>query len=862
MTARASDHGTLVGRGGELAALGRRLRGLDNGTGAAVWLEGGPGIGKSAVVDAVLSRCWYPTVSCDRHGPVPLGLSRERLEPGSPECPASTADPIDQVEAAVAARCAVGPLVLVAEDLHDADDQSLLAWNRLARAAGRLPLLLISTCRPRPYRERVSQLRELVRLHSGDVIELKPLADADLVAVARRWLGGAPGHRLARYLRALNGNPGHARDLLAALEAEALLSRTAGRTDLVGTTTRADALLEQYACADLTDPERRALRLASLLGPRFDAAELAAAATLAPPTVAAALSAAVEYGILRVDGEHLSFRHGVLRDACAATFSGTERALFHHDSALRLLASGAAPVTVAWHLRAAGELPTRAAQWLARLPESTLLAEPELFAGVLRLVPADPRRPTVDYWLGRYDAAAQAALDLVPRADDPQAALRLAVRALIRAGRHADAAELCAGASESRLVAWHAIALAANGDLAAARDRIRGLTTAQADPEADATVAHALTRLGRGAPVTGTLAAARDALGSGSESIELRVMLHADLIELLAQTGPADALLNALAELPLVLAGADARLAAWLRGTAGWAWYVAGRWDQPAGWDRAVSWLIAARRSRLSLDRTIRGTTPVHKETAAILTEQAGRTDEALRLRRDAFVAALSARPTRLHGVEHLVRLALAVGAPAADVVDDCERVAADEGLPTQLALAGLVRAMLDADVDGLLGAADRLRDHGAVLQQAYGMEEAAVCFAGRGDRAAAGRALREAVQIYASVGASWDIARADERLRGFGIHRRTPADQPVSGWAALTPAEFRVVRLVARGLSNRDVAAELFLSQNTVQTHLARIRDKLGLRSRLEIARAAGFQAESPGPAQIRSRRPGAGRG
>jgi DNA-binding CsgD family transcriptional regulator len=53
-----------------------------------------------------------------------------------------------------------------------------------------------------------------------------------------------------------------------------------------------------------------------------------------------------------------------------------------------------------------------------------------------------------------------------------------------------------------------------------------------------------------------------------------------------------------------------------------------------------------------------------------------------------------------------------------------------------------------------------------------------------------------------------------------------------------LTPAERRVANLVARGQTNREVAAALFLAERTVETHLTRIYAKLGVRSRTELAR------------------------
>jgi DNA-binding NarL/FixJ family response regulator len=70
-----------------------------------------------------------------------------------------------------------------------------------------------------------------------------------------------------------------------------------------------------------------------------------------------------------------------------------------------------------------------------------------------------------------------------------------------------------------------------------------------------------------------------------------------------------------------------------------------------------------------------------------------------------------------------------------------------------------------------------------------------------------------------------------------------THGERPVASWDGLTPAELAVARLVAAGLSNPEIAAELYLSRNTVQTHVSRVLAKLGARSRAEVAgRAAQY--------------------
>jgi len=58
------------------------------------------------------------------------------------------------------------------------------------------------------------------------------------------------------------------------------------------------------------------------------------------------------------------------------------------------------------------------------------------------------------------------------------------------------------------------------------------------------------------------------------------------------------------------------------------------------------------------------------------------------------------------------------------------------------------------------------------------------------------------------------------------------------SAWGSLTESELRVVRLVAEGLTNRQVASRLFLSPHTVDSHLRHSFTKLGVSSRVELTR------------------------
>jgi len=95
--------------------------------------------------------------------------------------------------------------------------------------------------------------------------------------------------------------------------------------------------------------------------------------------------------------------------------------------------------------------------------------------------------------------------------------------------------------------------------------------------------------------------------------------------------------------------------------------------------------------------------------------------------------------------------------------------------------------------------------------------------------------ALRQAVITVHGGGLAVEPALAGHLLRAVrGEHTRRDA---------LTGREREILRLVARGRTDAEVAAELYLSRRTVQNHLSRVREKTGLRRRAEIGRWAGEQ-------------------
>lgn len=79
---------------------------------------------------------------------------------------------------------------------------------------------------------------------------------------------------------------------------------------------------------------------------------------------------------------------------------------------------------------------------------------------------------------------------------------------------------------------------------------------------------------------------------------------------------------------------------------------------------------------------------------------------------------------------------------------------------------------------------------------------------------------------------------RAEASLRALGVRRlrKGPGPRPAAGWDSLTDAEFRVVRLVAEGLTNRQIGERLFVSRHSRDACRTRF-GKLGLSTRVELA-------------------------
>jgi DNA-binding CsgD family transcriptional regulator len=112
------------------------------------------------------------------------------------------------------------------------------------------------------------------------------------------------------------------------------------------------------------------------------------------------------------------------------------------------------------------------------------------------------------------------------------------------------------------------------------------------------------------------------------------------------------------------------------------------------------------------------------------------------------------------------------------------------------------------------------------------------------GKRAEAGDVLRRALDSAEAAGARAVADKAREELHGLGAR---PRRARMTGADALTPGERRVAQMASRGMTNRQIAEELFVTPKAVQWHLMNAYRKLGVNSRDALAPALNGSASQP---------------
>ncbi len=189
-----------------------------------------------------------------------------------------------------------------------------------------------------------------------------------------------------------------------------------------------------------------------------------------------------------------------------------------------------------------------------------------------------------------------------------------------------------------------------------------------------------------------------------------------------------------------------------------------------------------------------------------------------------------------------LARTALAAGqheqaATVARIADEIARL--NPVLKIAATAAAHCRGIVSRDPARLAQAA---AEHPDPWARASAAEDLATLLAAAGDQAGSISQLDQAAGGYGLASATRDVARIRRRLRRLGVRRRhwAPGGSPATGWDSLTETERAISGLVSEGLSNQQVALQMYLSVHTVAGHLRQIFRKLGISSRVELTRLA----------------------
>jgi DNA-binding CsgD family transcriptional regulator/tetratricopeptide (TPR) repeat protein len=144
-------------------------------------------------------------------------------------------------------------------------------------------------------------------------------------------------------------------------------------------------------------------------------------------------------------------------------------------------------------------------------------------------------------------------------------------------------------------------------------------------------------------------------------------------------------------------------------------------------------------------------------------------------------------------------------------------------------------KGLIAGDSDGLLLASTQHADPWA---RAWATEDAGALLAtAKSNRAQGISLLEKALRTYGSLGSRYDIARVKSRLREISGNHHVPSpEMPVAAYSGLTITETHVADLVSQGLTNTQVANQMFLSRHTVAYHLKSIFSKLNVSSRGEL--------------------------
>jgi DNA-binding CsgD family transcriptional regulator len=792
-------------------------------------------------------------------------------------------------------RSAERAVLVAVDDLQWADEESRRFLAYLARRLDGVAISLLASCRVGEG-ERVSELEEA---RSVRVWEPATLSEQGVMQLAAGRLGRRPSSAaVAQWHRASGGNPFLVGEVIAAAEE--------GTGDQVPRTIEREV---QRRLARLGEDATSLAQASAILGTKASLQLSAALAGKTPPVAGRAADRLVE-ARLWTSAAEARFVHSIVADAVLASIPGAELSQRRHRAARLLEAAGADPQHIAAQLLethpqddawAATALMTAG---LAALEEGA----PRTASSYLRRALEEPisaeRRPALLLALGRAEAATrdqhapehlQAAIELLgDPVDRIRASQQLALDLRLR-GRVPEAADALLDAltdvpetaTDLRLeleAQLAGIALGARETLRLAptglSERMRHLAGRTSGERMLLAISAFRTGMAGGPETAAAVEAARRALSKGlladvSPAHQLFVMSLAVLYltdhiahaEYWAAEGIAAsqragsvagyALTSCFRAQSRRLAGrladaeADARAAltpgdplAWPMATTALAFLVDSLVDQ-GRLDDAQDAMNENQVPHQALEtyplcqiRLARGKLAVARgdyEDGLSDILSAGEVFSAWGVLSPAWSdwRLAAARTLRLAG-----RLS-----EADEVARENLELSRACAVDRAVGEAELECALITRDANAARAAVARLSRAEAMLAHVRGLVELGELLLHQRRRAEAGETLREGLEAADHCGAGHFVVRARSGLAALGFRPRRAARRGVD---ALTAQERRVVDMAARGLSNREIAQALFVTPGTIEAHLTRAYEKLGVRSRAELPRILGLEDQT----------------
>jgi DNA-binding NarL/FixJ family response regulator len=825
----------------------------------------------------------------------------ESAEPGSVEddTPYATMHGLYWLVANLAAR---RPLMIAVDDAHWADAPSLRWLAHLAARIDGLPAALLLAVREGPDEPAI--LAELRASPACTRLRLSPLGTKATAALVRKRLGERVDAGLCRACHAsTGGNPFLLESLTTALRGPD--GEVLGPVESLGPVPVAQAVVRRVA--QLGEGAGRLTRAVAVLG---GPAPLRHAAALAGQDLrhAALLADSLRAADVLAPGLLLEFAHPVVRTAVYESIPRSERSLAHAEAAQLLEHDGADPERLALHLlRSEPSGNARVTQLLCAAASAAAgRGAPGTAADYLRRAldePPDPAiRPAVLLELGLALAGARdpaaltplrEAVELARTPGDRATAALQAARVLGLWGHHDGVTVICrdalaagdnlspvaADSLEAELFANAWLSMAIGEAWARARNRL-------SDPAASSAwrVYDALSATAAAQPVNDALTRLAPVLVGGLRDISpdsltavyaLMVLIWND--ELATARSICDAVLSAARErgsMSMVAhasclrsmitrrlgqledAAADGMLALEFKLATSPPLAVAfaaafcidaltclGRLDQaetvaaaaadrepPAGWIHTLMF------------RQARGALRVAQHRPADALDDllpAGAGWRALGIDHPAIASWRTAAATAHSELGHHEE--------AAELAGEQLALARKTGSPATLGIALRVyaaTAVKDDAAQSLAEAVSLLETTPARYELALALGDYGACLRRAGRRTQARAPLRRALDLAQRTGATQLTADVRRELLAAGARPRRAA---LTGPDALTSAERRVASLAADGLSNRQIAQHLFITQATVETHLRHAFHKLGITSRAGLPTQLASEAAAP---------------